>query len=244
MLGDLSGLCPALFSVGTRDPLLDDTLMMAPRWLSAGNPTELAVYPGGAHVFMAFSWQLAEASLERMDAFLNLRIDGPSHERKKARAMRPGLRIATADVQGSVEGVEAVPDTNCEDPRIQRHISGDTIAPARIHVEECLAHITVQVPAILQFDVHTGLQCEADGIVDIQSGPSKPGRRTFIEERNVLGTNTNIGLEAVKIGEMILQGDRRRENPGIAQIDAQPGCLCPRPRAWQSSTAIRQRCSR
>jgi acetyl esterase len=75
ILGDLSGLCPALFSVGTRDPLLDDTLMMAPRWMSAGNPTEIAVYPGGAHVFMAFSGRLAEASLERMDAFMNLRID-------------------------------------------------------------------------------------------------------------------------------------------------------------------------
>jgi acetyl esterase len=75
MLGDLSGLCPALFTVGTRDPLLDDTLMMAPRWLSAGNSTELAVYPGGAHVFMAFSGKLAQASLERVEAFLNQHIE-------------------------------------------------------------------------------------------------------------------------------------------------------------------------
>ena len=75
MLADLSGLCPALFTVGTRDPLLDDSLMMAPRWLSAGNAAELAVYPGGAHVFMAFAGRMAEASLERINRFLNGVLD-------------------------------------------------------------------------------------------------------------------------------------------------------------------------
>jgi acetyl esterase len=75
LLGDVSGLCPALFTIGTRDPLLDDTLMMAPRWLGAGNRAELAVYPGGAHVFMAFAGRLAEASLEHIDTFLNRQID-------------------------------------------------------------------------------------------------------------------------------------------------------------------------
>jgi acetyl esterase/lipase len=48
---DLRGLPPALFSVGTEDPLLDDTLFMAARWQAAGNQTRLAVYPGGVHGF-------------------------------------------------------------------------------------------------------------------------------------------------------------------------------------------------
>jgi acetyl esterase/lipase len=40
---------PALFSVGTTDHLLDDTLFMASRWEVAGNPTELLVYPETPH---------------------------------------------------------------------------------------------------------------------------------------------------------------------------------------------------
>ena len=67
---DLRGLPPALFSIGTRDCLLDDSLFMASRWLAAGNAGEIAVYPGGAHVFQSFPSALAEESLARMDAFL------------------------------------------------------------------------------------------------------------------------------------------------------------------------------
>ena len=46
---ELASLPPALFTIGTDDPLLDDSLFMAARWASAGNHAELAVYPGGAH---------------------------------------------------------------------------------------------------------------------------------------------------------------------------------------------------
>ena len=45
----LANLPPALFTIGTDDPLLDDSLFMAARYASAGNLSELAVYPGGAH---------------------------------------------------------------------------------------------------------------------------------------------------------------------------------------------------
>ena len=70
LLGQLHGMPPALFSIGTRDLLIDDSIMMATRWLSAGNATELAVFPGGAHVFQPFGGALAEESLKRMDMFL------------------------------------------------------------------------------------------------------------------------------------------------------------------------------
>ena len=47
--GDLRGLPPALFTVGTADHLLDDTIMMAARWELAGNRTELLLYPDAPH---------------------------------------------------------------------------------------------------------------------------------------------------------------------------------------------------
>ena len=67
----LKGLCPALFSVGTKDALLDDTLFMHARWVAAGNPAELAIYPGGAHGFTLFPNDLSKAATARMDTFLN-----------------------------------------------------------------------------------------------------------------------------------------------------------------------------
>jgi len=51
---DLDGLPRALFTIGTLDPLLDDSLFMAARWQAAGNDAELAIYPGGVHAFNAF----------------------------------------------------------------------------------------------------------------------------------------------------------------------------------------------
>ena len=54
LYADLKGLPPALFTVGTRDALLDDSLFMYARYIAAGNRAELAVYPGGAHGFNFF----------------------------------------------------------------------------------------------------------------------------------------------------------------------------------------------
>jgi acetyl esterase len=70
LYADLRGLPPALFTVGTRDALLDDSLFMHARWLAAGNRAELAVHPGGAHGFTAFPVALAAAANAKIDAFL------------------------------------------------------------------------------------------------------------------------------------------------------------------------------
>ena len=69
--GDLRGLPPALFSVGTLDPLLDDTLFMASRWIAAGNAGELAVYPGGVHGFNALPTTLARRANARLTEFID-----------------------------------------------------------------------------------------------------------------------------------------------------------------------------
>jgi acetyl esterase/lipase len=70
LMADLSGLMPAHFAIGTEDPLLDDTLFMAERWRAAGNTVELAVYPGGCHVFQRFDLAIARQSNAAIDTFL------------------------------------------------------------------------------------------------------------------------------------------------------------------------------
>lgn len=67
---DLRGMPPALFTVGTLDPLLDDSLFMATRWTAAANAAELAIYPGGVHAFNAFPLALAAEANERTLRFL------------------------------------------------------------------------------------------------------------------------------------------------------------------------------
>jgi acetyl esterase len=71
LYAELKGLCPALFTVGTKDALLDDTLFMHARWVAACNEAELAIYPGGAHGFTLFPNDLSKAAAARSDAFLN-----------------------------------------------------------------------------------------------------------------------------------------------------------------------------
>jgi acetyl esterase len=49
LYADLHDLPPALFTVGARDHLLDDTLLMAQRWRLAGNDATVLLYPEGPH---------------------------------------------------------------------------------------------------------------------------------------------------------------------------------------------------
>ncbi len=71
LYADLAGLPPALITVGTLDPLLDDSLFLHARWIAAGGSAELAVWPGGIHGFDAFQTALSRAARTRMDAFLS-----------------------------------------------------------------------------------------------------------------------------------------------------------------------------
>jgi acetyl esterase len=74
LYADLSGMPPALFTIGTSDPLLDDSLFMYARWIAAGSPAELAVYPGGVHGFNGHPIQIGRDANARIDAFLSKAI--------------------------------------------------------------------------------------------------------------------------------------------------------------------------
>jgi len=71
---DLARMPPALFTVGTRDALIDDTLFMAPRWLAAGNVAELSILPGACHGFISLSSGVRDQALARIEAFLNAQL--------------------------------------------------------------------------------------------------------------------------------------------------------------------------
>jgi len=69
LYADLHDLPPALFTVGSADHLLDDSLFMAARWAVYGNASELAVYPDCVHGFTGFPLELAKRANERIDEF-------------------------------------------------------------------------------------------------------------------------------------------------------------------------------
>ena len=70
LYADLRDMPPALFTVGTADALLDDTLFMAARWEAAGNETDLRVYAEGCHGFTAFPAAVAQLANAAQLAFL------------------------------------------------------------------------------------------------------------------------------------------------------------------------------
>jgi len=74
LYADLKNLPRAIFTVGTIDPLLDDTLFMYSRWIAAGNEAELAIYPGAPHAFTTFPLPQGSEANARIDAFLKRAI--------------------------------------------------------------------------------------------------------------------------------------------------------------------------
>jgi acetyl esterase/lipase len=61
---------PAIFTVGTEDPLLDDTLFMEARWRAARRATELHVWPEAPHGFLSLPMTVARPALAAEHDFL------------------------------------------------------------------------------------------------------------------------------------------------------------------------------
>jgi acetyl esterase len=75
LYADLSGLPPALFTVGGADPLRDDSFFMAARWQAAGNEAELAFYPECPHGFDMFPNKAGEIARTRELDWLTSHLD-------------------------------------------------------------------------------------------------------------------------------------------------------------------------
>ena len=70
IFADLADMPPALFTVGTFDPLVHDSLFMAKHRATAGNHAELAIYPGAVHRFDFLGSPSAEAANSQQHDFI------------------------------------------------------------------------------------------------------------------------------------------------------------------------------
>jgi acetyl esterase/lipase len=77
LFAELSGMPPALFTVGTQDALLDDTLFMEARWRAAGHATDLRLWPEAPHGFLSLPMTVTEVALAAEHEFLRrtLKLD-------------------------------------------------------------------------------------------------------------------------------------------------------------------------
>jgi acetyl esterase/lipase len=57
----------ALFTCGSEDPLLDDTVMMGAKWMMSGNKAVVKVYNGAPHGFINFAPGTIKAVQEGLD---------------------------------------------------------------------------------------------------------------------------------------------------------------------------------
>jgi acetyl esterase/lipase len=66
LYAELTGLPPALFVVGTRDPLQEDTELMYAKWVRQSHNAQLAIVPEAAHGFN----KQANSTAEKTNAFI------------------------------------------------------------------------------------------------------------------------------------------------------------------------------
>ena len=70
LFAELSDMPPAIFTCGTEDPLLDDSLFMEARWRQAGHVTELRIWEEAPHGFVSFPMSVGDAALAAEHGFL------------------------------------------------------------------------------------------------------------------------------------------------------------------------------
>lgn len=75
LYGDFSGFPPALMFAGELDPLRDDTLDIAERWMQSA-PVEVYLLPSSPHGFIHFPTAIAESVLSYSREWICARVNG------------------------------------------------------------------------------------------------------------------------------------------------------------------------
>jgi acetyl esterase/lipase len=79
IFAELHDMPPALLTVGTLDPMLEDCAALYVRLIGARTRAELAVYPGGIHGFTLFDTALGRSAALQIDEFIASVITSPDH---------------------------------------------------------------------------------------------------------------------------------------------------------------------
>jgi acetyl esterase len=80
LLNDLTGMPPALFTVGNLDPLRDESILMAARWQLDGGKADLDVWPEGPHAFANIATPLGELASDRTTSWITATLDASQLE--------------------------------------------------------------------------------------------------------------------------------------------------------------------
>ncbi|RGP68817.1 hypothetical protein FSPOR_5023 [Fusarium sporotrichioides] len=76
LYADLSNLPPAHFLVGTVDPLIDDSIFMAAKWINAGNEAELDIVDESCHAFTLYPMgEATEQGIQAIISFLRRHLE-------------------------------------------------------------------------------------------------------------------------------------------------------------------------
>jgi len=78
LYGDFTGFPPALMFAGELDPLRDDTLELADRWMKSA-PVEVHLLPSSPHGFIHFPTTMADTVLAYSHEWITARIDAVAH---------------------------------------------------------------------------------------------------------------------------------------------------------------------
>ena len=70
LYAELAGMPPAIFTVGTQDPLLDDSLFMEARWRASDQLTELRIWAEAPHGFVSLPTPVTDLALSAEHEFL------------------------------------------------------------------------------------------------------------------------------------------------------------------------------